>query len=55
LEALHEALVAEHAPEGPTEHHLVGEIHCRASRWYNCSRNTRGSRVKFSHYSTDQL
>jgi hypothetical protein len=26
LEALHEALVAEHAPEGPTEHHLVGEI-----------------------------
>jgi hypothetical protein len=26
LEALHGALVAEHAPEGPTEHHLVGEI-----------------------------
>jgi hypothetical protein len=26
LAALHEALVAEHAPEGPTEHHLVEEI-----------------------------
>ena len=26
LDALHEALVAEHAPEGPTEHHLVEEI-----------------------------
>src|SRR5688500_1374631 len=26
LDALHEALVAEHTPEGPTEHYLVEEI-----------------------------